>query len=102
MSSRRKISFSLYSECATISSRRLTSAWKLLVSWVMAAVACWRGRAEHMWRKHSPRKTTLTHRQLSLSHTAPPALDRVLYNRAIDLPRPRPREGGGGALRTAR
>src|SRR6266446_1694081 len=42
ISSRRKISFSLYSECATIASRRLTSAWKALVSWVMV---CRRGLA---------------------------------------------------------
>ena len=40
-----------------MSRRRLTSAWKLLVSWVMIAVACWQERAEHMWRNHALGKT---------------------------------------------
>src|SRR6516164_6077242 len=98
MSSRRKISFWLYSECATISSRRLTSAWKLLVSWV---IACHHGLAEMRrgYVAQSPgvqgqrpqvggylsAANRLTGLSCSVTHAAPPPLDGLLDLRAVAI-----------------
>ena len=53
---------------------------------------------EDMWRDSLLRKTVGKDRGGWLSHAAPPTLDRVLHNRAIDLVRPSTREACGGAL----
>src|SRR6266481_955909 len=98
ISSRRKISFSLYSECATISSRRLTSAWKLLVSWVMVAVASWRDAPRICAENLSRARPSATDRTTPLSDTASPTLDGALDERAVALLRPGARERRGGAF----
>src|SRR6516164_11125321 len=111
MSSRRKISFWLYSECATMSSRRLTSAWKLLVSWV---IACHRGLAE-MRRgyvaeslgvqdqpsqidRYLPCGSGLNRLSRTVSHASPPPLDGLLDLRAVAIFRPGTRKRCGGAF----
>src|SRR5215472_15002616 len=89
-----------------MSRRRLTSAWKLLVSWVIAAVEWWRERAEDMWRTPSPcksilggagREPTACRRQHSTvySTTEPSiAFAHVPANEAVALFGRRPSAGG--------
>src|SRR6516225_4513178 len=97
-----------------MSSRRLTSAWKLLVSWV---IACHRGLAE-MRRgyvaeslgvqdqpsqidRYLPCGSGLNRLSGAVAHASPPPLDGLLDLRAVAIFRPGSRKRCGGAFRAA-
>src|SRR4029077_6287275 len=91
ISSRRKISFSLYSECATISSRRLTSAWKLRVSaWVSGAVSWVIGRR---MRLRGPPRICGPHRAVARSDLGRETAETSARRSALSRSR-RVRRGG--------